>query len=119
MTMFEERETRDISSIWANATGLGDDVLMDLADVDDIGIPVLAPNNEILTTESAEIREDLTKAGLQDNFRTIAKIAPKTGLAAFGETKINNMMLFVLLGLSLVGVLLFVSSGRKRTERRF
>ena len=45
MSMFDEHWNRDVGAIFAEAGGLGDDVLMDISEADDIGNPILAPNN--------------------------------------------------------------------------
>jgi hypothetical protein len=105
---FGEHWNRDVGAIFAEAGGLGDDVGMDLNDVDDIGVPVLAPNNKEVRSDA--IRQDLRKAGLQNLDQTRA-MGSLRQLAQDSGANVNTTMLFTILGLGLLGLLLFLNTG--------
>jgi hypothetical protein len=107
MKHFGEEWTRDVGAIFAEAGGLGDDVLMDLNDADDTGTPVLAPNNATIRTEA--MRQDLKKYGLQSFDQTRAAGSLKQ-LAEDSGATVNTTMLFTILGIGLLGLLLFLNS---------
>jgi hypothetical protein len=112
MSQFDEHWNRDVGAIFADAYALGDDVLMDISAADDVGSPLLAPGNEIVRSE--EIRQDLRRAGLQE--------PTVIGQADTKDSKVNTTMLFVLLGIGVIGAFLLLSNtGRPQltSGRRF
>jgi hypothetical protein len=104
---FGEHWNRDVGAIFAEAGGIGEDVLMDLNDADDTGTPVLAPNNANMRSDA--IRQDLRKAGLQ-NFDQTRAAGSLRQLAEDSGANVNTTMLFTILGIGLLGLLLFINA---------